>query len=386
MPSSTELRDGITVRGRWGRAEYLPYDEVSALAGDAATLRSGRSLRLRGETLRAVEAALQPPAPSGQPAVDGDAWTRYLDGPWSPVRAARALIALGEAAHASDIHLEPTPTGLGVRLRLLGELDPLTTLPSPVGARLLAALKHISGCLPYRSDVVQEGRIARDGVAADVRASFIPTALGERAALRLFGRLLSLPALGLPAEVDAELRRWLELRAGLLLVAGPSGGGKTTTVYAALGHLAGSRGGAHLSIESPVEHRLRLAGIPVDQIELDPERGLTAAAALDGALRQDVDVIALAEVRSPDEAELALRAAHTGRLVIAGIHASSGPEARQRMLDLGAAASVLDDTLKGVLHLRLVAVRCPDHAEEVCPRCHGTGRQRRPIASTWSPQ
>ncbi len=173
----------------------------------------------------------------------------------------------------------------------------------------------------------------------------------------------------------------------VVAVAGPSGGGKTTTVYAALGHVAATRGGAHLSIESPVEHRLRLAGIPVDQVELDPERGLTASAALEGALRQDVDVVALAEIRTEDEAALALRAAHTGRLVIAGIHASSGAEARRRMLDLRVTESVLDETLRGVLHLRLETVPCPDHISEgpPCGRCRGTGRQRRPVAAIWSP-
>ncbi len=127
-----------------------------------------------------------------------------------------------------------------------------------------------------------------------------------------------------------------------------------------------------------------MAGIAVDQVELCPERGLTAEVALVGALRQDVDVVALGEVRTPAEATLALQAAHTGRLVVAGIHAGSAAEARQRMLDLGADPFVLETTLRGVLHQRLEAVSCPEEDDPECGRCGGTGRVRRPVAHLWS--
>ena len=239
------------------------------------------------------------------------------------------------------------------------------------GLRLIAALKHLSGCLPYRSDLVQEGRVPRPGVAADVRTSFLPTATGERAALRLFGRLRTLGDLGLPDPERAALEALLAAPSGLVLVAGATGAGKTTTIYAALAWLAASRSGAHLSLEDPVEQRLRAAGIPVDQVELRPERGLDAAAALAGALRQDVDVLAVGEIRTGAEAGLALQAAHTGRLVLAGVHAASTGEARQRLLDLGVDPSVLAVTLRGVVHQRLVPVAC-----EPCAACAGGGRRR----------
>jgi len=216
-----------------------------------------------------------------------------------------------------------------------------------------------------------------------VRASFLPTATGERVALRLFGRLRALDELGLTADVLAALRGLLDHPSGLVLVAGPSGGGKTTTVYAALAHLAARRGGAHLSIEDPVEQRLRVAGVPVDQVELAPERGLTAEVALVGALRQDVDVIALSEVRTPAEARLAVHAAHTGRLVVAGLHAGSAAEARQRLLDLGVEEAVLATTLRGVLHQRLRAAACAGDCGADCPRCAGTGRVRVVQTSLW---
>ena len=209
-------------------------------------------------------------------------------------------------------------------------------------------------------------------------------ALGERVALRLFGQLYTLDELGLSTELLARLTALLSQRSGLVIIAGPSGGGKTTTVYAALRFLAQHRDGAHLSIEDPVEQRLRLAGIPVDQVELCPERGLTAEEALVGALRQDVDVLALGEVRRPEEAALALEAAHTGRLVIVGLHAGSAAEASQRMRDLGADPAVLSETLRGVLHQHLQTTPCPDGDAAACSRCGGSGRIRIPIATLWT--
>lgn len=365
--------DGFLARRRWFGTAFVPWDEVDQREGGFVRLRSGDRVRLPDAARADADVALDPPTPSGRVGDDAADWARYVHGAWSPTRAARSLLAIASRAGASDVHLEPSADRVVVRLRMVGELLPLATLEEARGARLVAALKHLSGCLPYRSDVVQEGTLPREGVAADVRASFMPTAYGERTALRLFGRLLTLPELGL-GDAEAPFRAALALPHGLVLVAGPSGAGKTTTLYAALAHLAASRGGAHLSLEDPVEQRLRAAGIAVDQVELRPERGLDGAVALAGALRQDVDVIAVGEVRTPLEAGLALQAAHTGRLVLAGLHAGSVDEARQRMLDLGADPAILAATLRGVLHQRLETVTCSACAGD-CP-CGGVGRRR----------
>jgi general secretion pathway protein E len=362
----------------------VPFDEMASLCDPGVTLTSGATFRVPPAHRPAAIRALNPPATGS--ADDGAALVRYITGgAWSPGRAASILLAMATAAGASDVHIEAEESGYRVRLRVAGALSDFSRLPPAAGRRLLAAFKHAAGCLPYRSDIVQEGRIPREGVAADVRASFLPTALGERAALRLFGRLLSIEDLGLAPELRRRFENLLAHRSGLVLVAGPSGGGKTTTVYAALAHLAARRDGAHLSIEDPVEQRLRLAGVPVDQVELCPERGLTAEVALVGALRQDVDVVALGEIRTEGEAQLALRAAHTGRLVVAGVHAGSAAEARRRMLDLGVEEAVLDETLRGVLHQRLETVVCADHGGEACESCGGVGRLRRPVCRIWEP-
>ncbi|MBL8935203.1 MAG: Flp pilus assembly complex ATPase component TadA [Archangium sp.] len=358
------------------------WDDVLAVEGHRVDLRSG-SVTVEPSLAAQAHQVLAGVRVTGVPTTDAAEFSRYLSGPWAPLRAASALLDIATKANASDVHLEPGLEHVDVRLRRMGELTTFTTLTQPLARRLTAALKSLAGCLPYRFDLVQEGRIPRPGVTADVRASFVPTALGERIALRLFGRLLSLDALELPADVRTRFEHALTQSAsGLIIVAGPSGGGKTTTLYAALAHLAKHRHGAHLSLEDPVEQRLRVAGVPVDQVELSPERGLTGEAALVAALRQDVDVLAVGEVRTGGEATLALRAAHTGRLVLAGLHAGSANEARQRLLDLGLEQPLLDQTLVAVLHQRLETRACED-ASPTCPRCSGLGRTRVAAGTLW---
>lgn len=377
---STPL-EGLTLRTTLFTREFIPFDEVSALEPRGVRLLTGASHRVPQAELPLALRALSPPAATGRLADDAAAFQRYLEGAWSPSRAARALLEMASAARASDVHLESEPGGVGVQLRCVGALVPFTRLPAIRGERLVAALKHLAGCLPYRRDVSQEGRISREGVAADVRASFLPTAMGERTALRLFGRLLALGELGLGPEVLARFTTLLDSPRGLVLVAGASGAGKTTTLYAALQHLAARRGGAHLSLEDPVEQRLRVAGVPVAQVELCPERGLSGEAALVAALRQDLDVLAVGEIRDGAEAGLAVRAAHTGRLVLAGLHAGTPEEATQRLLELGVDRAVLEATLRGTLHQRLESLPCAGCEGAQCSKCGGHGKVRAPVAS-----
>lgn len=368
--------EGFTLRRAFLRQQFIPWDEVRALDGAGLTLREGNRVTVPAAVLGDARRALEGPPRQGTLEADGAALMAYLQGPWAPERTVTWLLETAAHLGASDVHFEPGATAVDVRLRIAGELVRFATLPGPVAQRLTAALKAASQCLPYRRDLVQEGRITRAGVTADVRASFIPTAMGERVALRLFGRLLTLDALGLPAAVQGPLTRALTAPSGLLLVAGPSGGGKTTTLYAALQQLSTQRQGAHLSLEDPVEQRLRVAGVPVDQVELSPERGLTGEAALVAALRQDVDVLCVSEVRTGAEAQLAVKAAHTGRLVLAGLHAGSTREALQRLEDLGVEPSLITQTVVGVLHQRLVSRPCPSHTGASCSACRGAGRVR----------
>jgi general secretion pathway protein E len=370
-------RDGLTYRPRFAvRPRLLRWDDLTTVEGDTLVARDGTRLRLpdplREQVLRVMNG---PPTTGPLPAL-GRALAGYLEGPHGPRIAARALIAAAGTSGATDVHMESSPAGAVIRFRIEGDLAAFCEVPRDAAAALGAALKGLAGCLPYRSDIGQEGRIQRDGVCTDVRASFVPTAVGERVALRLFGRLFLLDELGLPVPVLHEVRSVLAARTGLVLVAGAAGAGKTTTLYAALAHVASTRRGAHLSLEDPVEQRLRVAGIPVDQIELAPERGLTAEAMLVAILRQDVDVLGVGEIRTPAEARLALEAAHTGRLVLAGLHAGSAEEARRRMRDLGVEEAVLDATLRAVLYQKLVGRPCACGLSADCARCRGLGTRR----------
>lgn len=368
--------DGIHYRSGL-KLRLARYDDIERLEGRVAHVRDGRTVQVSRTLAGALAEILAGPRTEGSVAEVGQSVSRYASGPHAPVLLARKLLELGERLGASDIHIEAAVGHSAVRLRLAGELTDLCALPAEVARRVGAALKGLAGCLPYRSDIVQEGRIARSGVCADIRASFLPTALGERIALRLFGKLRRLEDLELEPRLLASLTEALASRQGLFLVAGASGAGKTTTLYAALAHVASQRGGAHLSLEDPVEQRLRAAGIPVDQIELDAERGLTAEAMLVAALRQDVDVLCLGEIRTSAEARLAVEAAHTGRLVLAGLHAGSAAEARQRMRDLGADDKLLATTLRGVLFQELRTEPCGCSLDPGCARCRGLGRWRR---------
>ncbi len=375
--SARLVPDGVEVRPllSW-RARRLRFDDGLRLDGRVLVGPAHERVRLDADLAAQVAAVLAGPLRAGTLAEVGQSFARAFQGPFGARALSRWLLEAAAHLRASDVHLEFGVAAAELRVRLAGELQPFCALPREAAARLVAALKGLAGCLPYRGDVAQEGRVQRDGVLADVRASFVPTALGERAALRLFGQLLALDELGFEARTLAAFRALLEERTGLVLVSGASGSGKTTTLYAALGHLAAHRAGAHLSLEDPVEQRLRAAGIRVDQIELEPSRGLTAEAMLVAALRQDVDVLCVGEVRTPAEARLAVEAAHTGRLVLAGLHAGSGAEARTRMLDLGVDAKLLSATLKGVLHQRLSPAACECGARGGCPMCHGVGRRQ----------
>lgn len=373
--------DGIELRRfPFGRVRRIPFDELLRVEGERVLLADGARLRVEAPLSARVAEILAGPSFAGSVAETGRAFAEFVRGPFGARATARRLLELASALHATDVHLEPTLESAELRLRVLGELQTFCTVPIDVARRLTAALKGLSGCLPYRHDLVQEGRIQREGIGADIRASFVPASFGDRVALRLFGRLATLDGLSLEPTPREALEALLSARTGLVLIAGSTGAGKTTTIYAALAHLAANARGAILSLEDPVEQRLRLAGFAVDQVELAPERGFTGEALLAAALRQDVDVIAVGEIRTPAEARLAVEAAATGRLVLAGIHAGSSDEARQRMTDLGVEPGRLRSALRGVVHQSLRTVRCDCGEVKGCGACGGLGQRRQLVA------
>ena len=272
-----------------------------------------------------------------------------------------ALLAEAVALRASDVHLEPDASGVRVRLRIDGDLRDRTHLPGRVAAQLVSRIKVTARLDIAERRLPQDGRaIAEvDGTGVDVRVATMPTWHGERVVLRLLprdGRATTLASLGVSTTTRAVLGSALERPQGLVLVTGPTGSGKTTTLYAGLATLIDPTRSV-LTLEDPIEMALDGAA----QTQVEPRIGLTFAAGLRHALRHDPDVLLVGEVRDRETAVLAVEAAHTGHLVLATMHAVDAPGALVRLLDLGAERTLVAPTLAAVVAQRL--------ARRVCERC-----------------
>jgi type II secretory ATPase GspE/PulE/Tfp pilus assembly ATPase PilB-like protein len=270
-----------------------------------------------------------------------------------------ALLADALARRASDIHLEPTPAGYDLRYRIDGLLQTLDTVPPAEGRALVTRLMVLAQLLTYRLDIPQEGRLTLDALPApdkplDLRLAVIPTTHGLRAVLRLPADLLqprSLEELNLPAAAVGGLKQFAAADAGLLIVTGPAGSGKTTTLYALLSHIAATQSGLSIiSLEDPVERHL--AGIT--QIEVSPFGQLTYEKALRSILRQDPQVLMLGEIRDAATASLAIQAALAGHRLLCTLHAAHPAGAIARLIEMGLEPYQITSALFGILTQRLL--------------------------------
>ncbi len=299
--------------------------------------------------------------------------------PDSPTpEALETLLRLARAERASDLHWQPRADGYRLLLRRDGEIAEHSRVSHAEAARMLAQLKILARLPVYRRDVPQEGRIALPDTGHGrllARATFLPTIHGEKAVVRLFiaadPALSELEHLGLPDEVVAALLQWIEKKQGMILLTGPSGSGKTTTIYALLQRL--HRLHAHnlnlTTLEDPVECDLGFA----TQTQIEPDQGLGFAEGLRTLLRQDPDVIAVGEIRDRETAEIAVRAALTGHLVVSTLHAGSTVEVPIRLLEMGVEPFLIASTLLGVVSQRLFRVACGECRGAGCPACDGRG-------------
>lgn len=315
-------------------------------------------------------------------------------------RFVELVLAAGRERGASDLHLQPTPGGLELRWRVDGVLIGLGTFPSGVSANVIARLKVLADLLTYRNDVPQEGRIRTDDADVEVRVSTFPTLHGERAVVRLFSsklRYRDLSELQLPDEILARLRGLLVETSGAILVTGPAGSGKTTTLYACLHEMVRASGGARsiVTLEDPIE--VAVGGVAQSQI--NTSAGFDLAAGLRSVLRQDPEVIMIGEIRDAATAEVALQASLTGQLVLSSFHAGSAVEAIGRLLDMGIEPYMLRSGVLAVIFQRLVRKLCdcarpsrgqdellglPVSAARVavgCPSCAGTGYLGRTVVA-----
>jgi type II secretory ATPase GspE/PulE/Tfp pilus assembly ATPase PilB-like protein len=270
------------------------------------------------------------------------------------------LLHKAGAQCASDLAFDPVADGGLVALaRIRGEREVLGRIPAEAAASTLARLKALARLPAYIIDEIQDGRLDGTpfGIAGDVRVAVLPTVRGQRVALRL-PAIATVPTpddLGLPLAVVAGLRRLLARPDGLIVVTGPTGSGKTTTIHSLLLDQATTRPDRQIvTIEDPVERRL--PGLA--QVEVAAHRGLGFLEALAAALRQDADVLVVGEVRDGATAQACLRAALTGHLVITTVHAGRAAAVAPRLIEMGCAPDLLLPALTGILAQRLL--RGPD--------------------------
>lgn len=291
---------------------------------------------------------------------------------------------------ASDIHFEPTDDGLLVKYRLDGQLQVVERLPKPLAENIVARLKVLAGLLTYRTDIPQEGRIVHaasgQDKVTDKRLAIFPTIYGQRAVVRLFFQhddLLNLKSLGLPKTVYDLLETFAVGSQGVILLTGPAGSGKSTTL-AALMHTLVKRfpGRSVVTIEDPVE--IRIPG--ATQVQISPQGEMTFPVALRSLLRQDPEVLMLGEIRDAETARMAVEAGLTGHLLASTMHSGTPAGALIRLLEMGIEPYQVTSSVTTVINQRLVRRLCPScktgdssqgfHAGG-CDACLGTGFQGR---------
>jgi type II secretory ATPase GspE/PulE/Tfp pilus assembly ATPase PilB-like protein len=273
----------------------------------------------------------------------------------------RLILSEARAGRASDVHLVPGEAVLMMHWRIDGVLHPIAGFDREIASRVVARLKVICGLLTYRTDIPQEGRVAREHSTTEVRVTTFPTLHGEKAAIRLFAendQLQRLDQLGLPSHVLGTLRRHLEATAGVILLTGPSGSGKTTTAYACLRDIIQDSAGSRciMTLEDPIE----VAVDGATQSQVRPAAGFDLATGLRSLMRQDPDVILVGEIRDPETAEAAFQAALTGHLVLTTFHAGSSAEAITRLLDMHIEPYLIRSGLRTVICQRLLRRACSD--------------------------
>jgi len=268
---------------------------------------------------------------------------------------------------ASDIHIEPDKKGTRIRYRIDGVLRDLMKPPMGMHAAIVSRVKVIGKMDIAEKRLPQEGRvrIVAEGREIDLRVSSMPTLLGEKLVLRILDKenlRVRMEDLGFRAKALESVKRMLDRPHGLFLVTGPTGSGKTTTLYSALDLLRSPEANI-LTVEDPVEYQLEL----VNQIQVQSNIGFTFARALRSILRQDPDIIMVGEIRDEETARVSLQAALTGHLVLATLHTNDAPSTVARLTDMGIESYLLSGALVGVIAQRLARTICPNCATKYFP-------------------
>jgi len=361
------------------RLDIACWDPLDTFAADALGFAVNRTvIRYVGtrreirdalESLYPRDAATEPQSIQGDRVVEEEEVDRLKDlASDAPIiRLMQRLINEAVSLKASDIHLEPLQHSLVVRMRLDGMLRIMETHPKELAARIISRVKVMAGMDIAERRLPQDGRIrvAVDGKDVDFRVASSPTLHGESVVLRVLDRqevLLDFTALGFDDPVQRTLREALNRPYGIVLVTGPTGSGKTTTLYAALKEINAPERKI-LTVEDPVEYALD----GVNQVAIRPQIGLGFAQTLRSFLRQDPDVLLVGEIRDRETAEIAIQAALTGHLLLSTLHTNTAAGAVTRLLDMGIDDYLMASTLHVIIGQRLVRKLCTVCREPYSP-------------------
>src|SRR5579884_4041243 len=274
------------------------------------------------------------------------------------VRLVDLIISEGILARSSDIHIEPEEGGVAVRYRIDGVLRQVMKIPRQAGLPLISRIKIMSSLDIADRLRPQDGRarVAVNGQPIDLRVSTLPAALGEKVVIRILdsrATVKSLDSLGLNPDETEAIKRLLENHEGIILVTGPTGSGKTTTLYSCINQIK-SEGVNIVTVEDPVEYRMQ----GIVQVQVQEKAGLTFASALRSILRQDPNVVLVGEIRDRETAQIAVQASLTGHLVLSTLHTNDAANAVTRLVDIGVEAYKIAAALRGVIAQRLMRRLC----------------------------
>ncbi len=283
------------------------------------------------------------------------------------VRLVNSILERAANERASDIHVEPRAEGVVIRMRVDGKLRTVLTVPDDLKRTVVSRLKIMGGMDIAESRVPQDGRanVLVKGRSIDLRISTIPAMYGEKAVIRLLDKSAQLTdarAIGLEGENIKKYQQLLGCAHGMILIVGPTGSGKSSTMYAMIRSLNTDEVNL-VTLENPVEYDID----GVTQVQINEKTGMTFAGGLRAILRQDPDIIAVGEIRDSETAEIAIRSAITGHLVLSTVHTGDALSAIDRLVDIGVAPYMISDALDGVISQRLVRRICPHCKEAYIP-------------------
>jgi MSHA biogenesis protein MshE len=366
-----EERDGELIVGMADPMDIFAYDELSRQLGapiSVAVVRESELMAMldmayrRTSDIVSFASELEGELSSEQFSLGYEASGEDANSP--VVRLLQSIMEDAVQIRASDVHIEPDEDVLRIRQRVDGVLQEQTVKETRIASALVSRLKLMAGLDISEKRLPQDGRFAVrvKSKEIDVRLSTMPVQHGESAVMRLAdhsGAAGNLESVGMPAEMLKRFRYLIGRPNGLLLVTGPTGSGKTTTLYGALNELNAPEKKI-ITVEDPVEYQLPR----INQVQVMPKIGLTFARVLRATLRQDPDILLLGEIRDLETAEIALRASMTGHMVLSTLHTNDAISSATRLLDIGVAGYLVASSLRGIVAQRLVRRICDRCAEE----------------------